>query len=301
MESRSHLPPVAQTLIDTVLEIPPFGVRVRSPLSQVDAHCDFFYRHAVQPSSTIDRFIDFDVQIEPGRGLRRFWNRQARFVLNGIEPFHPLPGSQAGPLLEWGLNWAIAQGALGYLVMHAAVVAVDNAALMLPGHPGSGKSTLCATLVLQQGWRLLSDELAILDPTSGDLIPHPRPINLKNRSIDLVRSIDGAVLGPLYPDTRKGTVAHARVPPASLARAREPARVKWLVFPRFEADAQGRCEEIGRAEAFALLAEQSFNRERMGRIGFDAVCALLGDVRCFEIRYPDTRTSIELINLVRSA
>jgi hypothetical protein len=36
-------------------------------------------------------------------------------------------------------------------------------ALLLPAPSGSGKSTLCAGLAFN-GWRLLSDELALLDP-----------------------------------------------------------------------------------------------------------------------------------------
>ena len=281
-------------MIDTVLAIPPFVVRLRSPFADVAAHVARFYGDAaVDPRD--DPFVDFDLQVERGQAHRRWWHPQARFLLDGVEPFHPLPASQAAPMFEWGLNWCIAQRAMGYLVMHAAVVARGDDALMMPGVPGAGKSTLCASLVHGEGWRLLSDELAILDTDDGLLRPHPRPISLKNQSIPLVTAMPGARLGPVHVDTRKGTISHAAPPPGARAGAHHPARVRWVLFPRFEAGAAPAAEEIGRAEAFALISEQSFNRERLGEQGFEALCTLLSGARCFEIRHGSTDDGRRLV------
>lgn len=287
-------PPPTPSLIDAVLEIPPFTLRLRSPFASVAQHVQAFYGDA-RVTDGHARFIDFDLQVLPGRLHRRLWRPQARFLLDGVEPFHPLPAAQAAPMLEWGLNWCVAQRAMGYLVMHAAVVARGDAAIMMPGMPGAGKSTLCASLVHLDGWRLLSDELAILDPADGLLRPHPRPISLKNHSLPIVQAMPGARLGPIYTDTRKGTIGHAAAPAPAWAEATRPAAVRWVLFPRFEAGAAAAAEEIGRAEAFALISEQSFNRERMGEPGFDALCALLDGARCFEIRHGDTDGGLRLV------
>lgn len=280
-------------MIDTLLHIPPFHVRVRSPLASVADHLDFFYRSC--PVSGPDAFVDFDVQVLPGKGVRRWWAPQARFLLDGVESFYPLPLEQAAPMLEWGLNWCVASRPLGYLVMHAGIVARGDQALMMPGVPGAGKSTLTASLCLLRQWRLLSDELAILDPGSGLMLPHPRPISLKNASIDLVYAFDGARIGRIYRDTRKGTLSHAACPAASVADAANAARVCWVVFPKFDASGTPTCEEISRVEAFSLISEQSFNRERMGEAGFDALCAMLTDARCFQISYGTTTDGLDLI------
>lgn len=283
-------------MVDTVLHLAPFTVRLRSPLAALERHLATFY--ADHSHSETGAFVDFDIQVLPARGLRRWWRPQARFVLDGEEPFFPLPAEQAGPLFEWGLNWCVAQRALGYLVMHAAVVARGGDALMMPGFPGAGKSTLCASLVLLENWRLLSDELAVLDPASGCVQAHPRPISLKNASIAVASGFPGCRLGTLYRDTRKGDITHAACPPASLAAAGEPARVRWVVFPRFAAGAAPLCEEISRTEAFALISEQSFNKERMGEAGFDALCTLLTDARCFELVYGSTEEGLALVRQV---
>ncbi len=280
--------------IDTVLHIAPFHVRLRSPLAGVRRHVQTFY--GATPQMGAGSFVDFDVQLLPAAGLRRWWHPQARFLLDGQEPFFPLPAAEAGPMFEWGLNWCVAQRPLGLLVMHAAVVAnAQGDAIMMPGFPGAGKSTLCAALVLLRAWRLLSDELTLLEPASGLVRAHPRPIALKNSSIAVVRGFAQARLGPVYLGTRKGDITHAACPEASLARAAEPARVRWVLFPRFEAGASARIEETGRAEAFVRISEQSFNHERMGEAGFDGLCGLLSGARCFELVYGSTADALALV------
>ena len=101
--------------------------------------------------------------------------------------FNPLPAEQAFPLLEWGLNWCVATQCHQYLILHAAVLERGGRALIMPAPPGSGKSTLCAALVAR-GWRLFSDELALIEIGGGQIVPLPRPISLKNESIDRIIS-----------------------------------------------------------------------------------------------------------------
>jgi HprK-related kinase A len=286
-------------LFDTVVDIAPFRVRVRSPFSAVERHLTTFY--AGRDRSAAGGFIDFDIQLLPGRGLRRWWDRQVRFELDGDEPFFPLPAAQAAPMLEWSLNWCVAQRPLEWLVIHAAVLAQGEQAMVLPGFPGAGKSTLCAALAYIEGWRLLSDELAILDPGSGALRPHPRPISVKNASIDIVSAFPGARIGPIYRDTRKGDISHLACPEGSIRDAEVPARVRWIVFPRFQAGAPPRVEAISRTEAFSLIAEQSFNQHRMGEAGFASMCAMLDGAECFEVTYGSTADSLAAIRQICGA
>lgn len=283
-------------MIDTVLQIPPFQVHLRSPLASVARHVDFYYPDAVRAAS--DQFVDFDVEIVPAGGIRRWWKPQARFLLDGTEPFFPLPVDQAAPMFEWGMNWCVAQRPLGYSVMHAAVVERDGRALVMPGFPGAGKSTLCAALTHLAGWRLLSDELAILDPEQGLLLPHPRPISLKNASIDIVAGFPASRVGTTYTDTRKGSISHAACPPPSMQRAREPARPAWIVFPRFVAGSPLQIESVTRVEAFSWISEQSFNKERMGELGFRSLCDMLSRSECYELSYGSTADGLSGVRTV---
>lgn len=73
-----------------------------------------------------------------------------------------------------------------------------------------------------------------------------------------------------------------------------------MVFPRFEAGSRPRYDEVSRAEAFALISEQSFNKERMGEVGFDALCAMLADATCFQIVFGSTADGLQLVRDITS-
>src|SRR3546814_415588 len=135
---------------------------------------------------------------------------------------------QALPMLEWGLNWCIGAHGHQFLIIHAAVIERNGLAAILPGAPGPGKSTLTACLV-HNGWRLLSDEMALVSLQDGGLTALARPISLKNRSIDLIADIlPNAALSARSEDTVKGAVALLKPPTTSVERVAEPARPAWV-------------------------------------------------------------------------
>ena len=178
------------------------------------------------PGTIIDgarEIIDYDIELLRPLSPRRWVRPYIRFGLEGLLPFEPYPLDHAFPLLEWGLNWSIATSAHHHLMFHAAAMERDGRALLLPAVPGSGKSTLSAALA-HRGWRLLSDEFGLIAPTTGQVVPLPRAVALKNASIDIIkRFAPEAHLGPVFPKTRKGDVAHMRPPggePATTTRTR---------------------------------------------------------------------------------
>ena len=90
----------------------------------------------------VDGFRDFHVRVDAVAGLRRCYKPQCNFWHDEHAPFKPLPLNHAFPLLEWGMNWCIAGYAQHYLMLHAAVLERRGRAVILPGDPGAGKSTL---------------------------------------------------------------------------------------------------------------------------------------------------------------
>ena len=243
-----------------------------------------------------DDFADFHIAVAAPAGLRRWVRPQVIFSLDGFAPFRPLPANQAYPMFEWGLNWCIAAHAHNYLVIHAAVVERSGRAVVLPAPPGSGKSTLCAGLVAR-GWRLLSDELTLLDLDSGLIQPLARPVNLKNASIDVIRGFHaGAVITAPVHDTTKGTVALMRPPPESVARAGEPALPAWVVFPRYIAGAPAVLETKSKAQTFMRLVEQAFNYDILGARGFEAAGNLVDRCACFEFSYGDLDDAVAVFD-----
>ncbi|MEQ9462698.1 MAG: HprK-related kinase A [Haliea sp.] len=268
-----------------------FSVRLLSPLASVAEGVHSLYADS---DTLAPAFADFTVRVQPASGLRRWYRPQALFSLNGALPFAPLPLAHAYPLLEWGLNWCVSTHCHQYLIVHAAVVEKHGQALILPGTPGAGKSTLCALLTGRGGWRLLSDELALIDLASGLLHPNPRPISLKNASIGIVqRTVADAVLSPAVADTLKGTVAHMRPPPGSMVRVLEPAVPALIVFPRFIDGVEGKLAPLPRGEAFMRMADNSFNYSILGAEAFRVLAALVDQSRCFD--FPNGGDAAEAI------
>lgn len=241
--------------------------------------------------------VDFHLEMRRPLSLRRWWHPYIRFHLEDLSPFEPYPLDHAFPLLEWGLNWCIATSAHQYLMLHSAVVEQKDSALILPALPGSGKSTLCAALALR-GWRLLSDEFGLVEPGTGRILPLPRAVPLKNESIAVIRGFaPQAHLGPLYAETRKGTVSHLSPPGDSLPRQMDPAFPRWVVFPRYMKNRPARVTPVPKSLAFRRLAHNAFNYRLLGAGGFLGASRLIRSCDCYRIEYGDLDEAIAALEL----
>ena len=233
-----------------------------------------------------DAFIDFHLGVEAVNSLRRWIRPQVDFFLDELRPFKPLGRSQAFAMLEWGVNWSVASHDNSALLLHAGVVAKGDRAVLLPAPPGSGKSTLCAALI-QQGWRLLSDEIAVVSLTENNVRPFVRPVSLKNQSIELIRRRSpSAVFGEIARDTHKGDVAHLKPPAESIRLMNRPASIVAVVQPRYDAH-QESCvaQPVSQADAFMRLAENSFNYSVLAERGFERVGELVSAVPAMTLHY----------------
>ena len=266
-------------------------MRVKNP--EVCKHLLQLY--AEFPACTGETFAHLDLEVGQRSWPARLFRPQARFISNGFEPFVPLPQAQALPLVEWGLNWCVATRVPNFLVIHAAVVALDDRAIIFPGIPGAGKSTLCAALVAR-GWRLLSDEFALIHPHTLLLHPLPRPISLKNASIDIILARwPTAWYSPPVSDTAKGAVALFKPPAASVQAMKIPARVHRVIFPRYVPGAPLSSTAIPRARALASLVEHVINFMELPRRHFAVLDRLFADTRAAHLGYSDLDHAIAFL------
>lgn len=271
----------------------PFTVRVRSDIP------DFLEVLAASypglPLLADDEPSHFRITMSGVKGLRRWFRPQVQFQVDGLQPFEPYPHDHAFPMFEWGFNWCIGSTAHVNLILHSAAVEKAGRAVILPAIPGSGKSTLCAGLV-SRGWRLLSDEFAIIRHSDGALLPLPKVAPLKNESIDIVRRYAPQLeLGPLFERTRKGTVAHMRPPADSLARQGEVARPRWVIFPHFQSGQLTRLKPESRAVALTKLTNNSFNYPITMADGFRSLTRLVRDTDCYSLPNGDLDEAVSAI------
>lgn len=274
----------------------PFVSRIVSRLPELAAPIHLLYADfPIEPPGSI---CDFHVLLKRhGTPL----SRQAQFLCGGTRVLKPFPRKSALTVLEWRLNWCVYAFACRFLILHAAVVERDGVALLLPGHSGVGKSTLCAGLVAS-GWRLLSDELALLDPADGLLRPLARPISLKNESIELIRTIArDATFGPVATDTAKGRIAHMKPPTSSVDRADDCASPGLIVLPRFERDAQLRLTSATKTSTFFELAQNSLSYDVLREVGFRALTRLVDGSDCYRLAYSSLDEVVATLDdLIRS-
>lgn len=277
-----------------VLRIGPFSFRIISDIPSIQTGIRTLYSD--YPVLESGCFADFCVRISGGTGWRRCFRRQAVFHFDGVEPFLPLPVAHAFPLLEWAMNWCISSHAHQYLLLHAAVVERNGCAVILPAPSGSGKSTLCAALV-SRGWRLLSDEMALISLEDESITPLGRPISLKNQSIEIIRDFaPDAVFSAVTKDTAKGRVAHMKVPGLQVMRIAESARSRWVIFPKYVANSPPVLSARSKAESMLELGRNSFNYVVLGKAGFDALSNVVRASDCFEFKYGSLSEAITLFD-----
>ena len=277
----------------------PFITHIQSSIPSIADGIALLY--ADYPIEGEAAFADFHVAVSRPANLRRWVRPQAVFLFDGRAAFPALPLAQTYPMFEWGLNWCIYNHANQYLIFHAAVVEKGGRAAIMPGEPGIGKSTLCAALV-HCGWRLLSDELALISLGDVTVTPITRPVSLKNASIDVIRAFaPAAVIGQVTPDTAKGAVAYMRPPVDSVERSLDPATAGWIVFPQYVARTGAQLGSESKARTFMKIANAAFNYSALGVAAFETVSGLVDSCDCFDLAYGDLDEAIAAFDALGSS
>jgi hypothetical protein len=134
--------------------------------------------------------------------------------------------------LERQIHSLVALEAPAHIFVHAGVVGLDGAAMLIPGSSHTGKTSLVAALV-RAGATYYSDEFGPLDAT-GDVHPFARPLAIRNERFEQVNH-DVVTLG--------GVAGEGPLP------------VACVVITTFEPGAQFHPRQLSSGEAMlALLA-----------------------------------------------
>lgn len=260
----------------------PYSFRIRTNSNVLHRRLTQLYPAEILTSVQPESFIDFAVDCH-----RRWngWQRPYNFRL-GAEHFRMADDHDLLPCFEWGMNWCIANFQSYYLCIHAGVLEKNGVCLIMPAPPGSGKSTLCALLMLA-GWRLLSDEHCLIDPVTGNIEPCLRPISLKNNSIPVINRIFGTntVLG-VSENTFKGTVGYLPPSLSSWQRRTEQAKPCYVIFPKYQPQSSElMVARLPQTQVFMHLAVNSFNYQTMAAKGFAVMSGLVHQVEGLQLEY----------------
>ena len=277
-----------------ILRIGPLSIEVKIQQSEVAK--EFLALYEGYPFDLGSALADFRIELKTSTLVRAGIRRQIQAYVDHQTLFEPAPKNLGVPMLESAINWCIGNRIARYLLIHAAAVEREGRAVVLPGASGVGKSTLTTALVAN-GWRLLSDEVTIIDPTGGLLRPHPRPISLKNETIDLIADrYPQFAAKKRYEGTTKGTVAYVKAPADAIEKADCLARPFLVAALMYDSDSRLTCDRLEKAEAFMLLARESPNYTIMLERGFQTLANFVEACDHYELTYSDLDEAVRTIN-----
>ncbi len=191
-------------------------------------------------------------------------------------------------VLEDVLMADLAKEIPGLLLLHAAVLARDNSAVLFPGPSGAGKSTLSLALA-SRGWVYLSDEIAPVNKQDLRVRPFLRGIRLRPASFKFFPHLREVANAP-----REGR-HFLRLSELPISRAEGALEVKSLVFPEFRPGAKPRLMAFPKAMAAIVLAKCCLSFDRDGGETLRVIERMVKSAECFRFEVGEIWESCDLI------
>lgn len=199
------------------------------------------------------------------------------------------------PHLEWYINWQIIHGRPEFVQLHASALEMSGQSLILPGDPGSGKSTLTAGL-LTRGWSYLCDEFALIDAWSGKVNPYPRALCIKEGSFGVVEKLGIPLQRKTpYQKPTKGRVAFLNPLDVDAGIVGRPSPVRWVVFPKYVSGATTQLRPMARSQCAYMLAKQCFNIRVDQRASLACLANVVRKADCFQLVFGDIHDACDLV------
>ncbi len=186
----------------------------------------------------------------------------------------------AASLLLGEVMYALADRCTTGVLFHAAAVARDCRAILLPGRSHSGKTTLAAWLAPRCGY--VTDEMVFMPLDAGGVQPFSRPLQLRHAAREALAA-DTALL-----DHRRSVSGSdfdlVVLPDLSVPSAR-PLDLQAIIFPRYNAASAGEVTKLSQAQTGLALMECVLNvRNRPEQI-FAAVAAVARRAPAYRMTY----------------
>jgi hypothetical protein len=237
---------------ELIVDVLGASVTVRAPAA-VLAELRIALVDLTSPASSAPAASTRELTLEADlRGRYRLLDDHAE-VLDDIDPV------VAAASVVWRLN-AIAASAPGRVMLHAGCVA-GAGAVLIPGRSGAGKSTLVAACV-EAGMSYLSDEYAVIDLASGEVVPYPKPLSLTGERLVAASAL------------RAGSVGVAVSPGA-------------IVFPRYEPGAPTAVTRLDPQWTLAALAAHATSLEALGAPALQRLAGLAAALPAWQATYDD--------------
>jgi len=195
------------------------------------------------------------------------------------------------------LVWRLAVNRYEFLFyIHAGVVGTGESCILLPAAAGSGKSSMTAALV-HRGYRYLSDEVALIEPTTFRVPPVPLALCVKGTGWNL--------MSQYFPHLRS-LMGHQRmdgrrvryVPPAPSTIQTAGALVSHIVFPRYQAEAATEMRPVSRSAALRRMMSECWACGHLDHAIFTELIRWIGRIDCYELTFSSLEKAVDLVEQV---
>jgi hypothetical protein len=255
------------------------GEEIRNNLLEVFAH--------LQPDS-LEPAIPVDIVESDGRF---FVYHAGSLVVGCVEQEH-LVSMVTQTLLH------IAYRYCDFLIaVHAAVLSVRNQCFIFPGESGAGKTTL-ATALIRDGFKYLTDEVALLDRSTLYVIPVPVSLRIKEGAWKTTaRMFPNLVHLPWHITLDGQRLRYLPPPPGSFARDfSESCAARWLVFPRYSSDTKTAISSISRIEALGRLQSAGYEiHGHFDRVKINELLSWVKTVDCYELTFHRLEDAVSIL------
>ena len=183
-----------------------------------------------------------------------------------------------------------------FLDIHAGVIGDGSSCILLPAAPGSGKSTLTASLV-HAGFQYFSDEVALLEEGSFNVFPVPLAICVKSTGIDALAE-KFPILRTLEVHQRGDGKQVTYMPPSAgwLPTNNNALPVAALVFPRYSPGASTSFVPLSKCDALKrLLGECKVVSTPLDVAKVGALVEWISRTPCHSLGYGSTDDAISAV------
>ena len=186
-----------------------------------------------------------------------------------------------------------------YLGLHAGAVCRDDRTILLPGVQNSGKSSLTLGLALQ-GWTLLSDEAAPVDPETSRVVPFPRSLFVDSEWLREFQPYDGQSLlerpGAILEIGETSCLSPGLF---DVAAPEQSFTVDVIFFPTRESGTENELVELSPAKGLGRLLNHAFNRKAFSGRELAILGKMVDRAACFELRSDTLPRALELVTTAR--
>jgi hypothetical protein len=193
-------------------------------------------------------------------------------------------------VLLWHVNQEVVRRSAGcFTLVHAAAAVRGGAAVLLPAHAESGKTTTMAGLV-RAGFDYLTDEAVAIDPATLLAQPYAKSLSVDRGSWE--------VLADLRPPHGDQVAGQWQLPPGLIrpGAISGPAPVRFVVAPAYRRGAITCLQQVSRGEMLVTLADSTFEFQAAPQANLTVLARVLAGSECYRLTIGDLDHAVRLID-----